>query len=142
MAGVPEALDATVPKLSARSAFLAWWRKSKTFDRLQVSTARDGGGSPKSRCHRFEALGEIYNLRRVPEPDSAVSGGSRANNARGAPVHKNIKSVDGLQKDTAFDGSGLRRSRCHRFEALGEIYSLRRVPEPENFKKHSKIMKT
>ena len=107
------------------------------FDRLRRDTARGGGRPGSSRCHRSKALGEIYKLRRLPEPDSAVSGGSRARNAREPPVRK---FFDGLPKDTARDGWGLRRSRCHRFEALGEIYNLRRPPDSENINKQSKII--
>ena len=74
---------------------------------------------------------------KLPEPDSTASGGSRAKNAS-AQKHK---TFDGLPKYAALDGSGLRRSRCHRFEALGEIYNLGRLPEPENIKKLRRIVK-
>ena len=51
------------------------------------------------------------------------------------PVRKNEhKLLDGLPEDTALDGSGLQRSRCHRFEALGEIYDLAWLPGPEKVK--------
>ena len=57
--------------------------------------------------------------------------------ARAARAQK-TQIFGGLPKDTALDGSGPGRSRCHGFEAPGEIYNLGPVAEPENHELHQK----